>query len=97
MSAASTGSDSHNQGPGFPAGTATTREGHLGASRTPRPEQRGNGESDLMELLTREFEGTIIRTALRHTRGRRIDAALRLGIGRNTITRKIQDLKLEDD
>jgi two-component system nitrogen regulation response regulator GlnG len=58
---------------------------------------RGSGQSELMESLTREFEGTIIRTALRHTRGRRIDAALRLGIGRNTITRKIQDLKLEDD
>jgi len=53
--------------------------------------------SDVMERLTRAFESTVIRTALRHTRGRRIDAALRLGIGRNTITRKIQDLRLEDD
>jgi two-component system nitrogen regulation response regulator GlnG len=53
--------------------------------------------SDVMDQLTRTFESTIIRTALRHTRGRRIDAALRLGIGRNTITRKIQDLRLEDD
>ncbi len=61
------------------------------------PEQRLSGQSDLMDRLTREFEGTIIKTALRHTRGRRIDAALRLGIGRNTITRKIQDLHLEDD
>jgi two-component system nitrogen regulation response regulator GlnG len=61
------------------------------------PELRANGESDLMDRLTRAFEGTVIRTALRHTRGRRIDAALRLGIGRNTITRKIQDLRLEDD
>ena len=54
-------------------------------------------DSDLMDSLTRCFESTIIRTALKHTRGRRIDAALRLGIGRNTITRKIQDLKLESD
>jgi two-component system nitrogen regulation response regulator GlnG len=53
--------------------------------------------SEVMDQLTRSFESTIIRTALRHTRGRRIDAALRLGIGRNTITRKIQDLRLEDD
>ena len=53
--------------------------------------------SDLMDKLTREFESAVIRTALRHTRGRRIDAALRLGIGRNTITRKIQELHLEDD
>jgi two-component system nitrogen regulation response regulator GlnG len=58
----------------------------------PPPEQ-----SELMDQLTRIFESTLIRTALRHTRGRRIDAALRLGIGRNSITRKIQDLGLEDD
>jgi two-component system nitrogen regulation response regulator GlnG len=50
-----------------------------------------------MDRLTREFESAVIRTALRHTRGRRIDAAQRLGIGRNTITRKIQELHLEDD
>ena len=54
-------------------------------------------ESDVMDQLTRVFESTVIRTALRHTRGRRIDAAQRLGIGRNTITRKIQDLRLEED
>ncbi len=54
-------------------------------------------ESVLMDELTREFESVILRTALRHTRGRRIDAALRLGIGRNTITRKIAELKLEED
>jgi two-component system nitrogen regulation response regulator GlnG len=53
--------------------------------------------SDLMDLLTRTFESTVIRSALKYTRGRRIDAALRLGIGRNTITRKIQDLGLDDD
>jgi two-component system nitrogen regulation response regulator GlnG len=29
------------------------------------------------------------------TRGRRIEAAHKLGIGRNTITRKIQELRLE--
>lgn len=61
------------------------------------PESRLSGESELMASLTRAFEASIIRTALRHTRGRRIDAALRLGIGRNTITRKIQELRLEDD
>jgi two-component system nitrogen regulation response regulator GlnG len=61
------------------------------------PELRLSGESDLMAALTRQFEASIIRTTLRHTRGRRIDAALRLGIGRNTITRKIQELRLEDD
>ena len=48
--------------------------------------------SDLMDRLVREFETTLLTTALRHTRGRRIEAAQRLGIGRNTITRKIKEL-----
>jgi two-component system nitrogen regulation response regulator GlnG len=51
---------------------------------------------DIMEQLTREFESAVIGTALRHTHGRRIDAAAKLGVGRNTITRKVQDLGLED-
>ena len=59
-------------------------------------EERLQGDSQLMDQLTRLFEAAVIRTALRHTRGRRIDAALRLGIGRNTITRKVQELKLEE-
>ena len=54
------------------------------------------GVPDVMDTLTRDFEAAVIRAALRHTHGRRIDAATRLGVGRNTITRKIQDLKLED-
>lgn len=64
---------------------------------TQSPVPGGEAHSDLMEQLAREFEGTVIRTVLRHTRGRRIDAALRLGIGRNTITRKIQELGLDDE
>jgi two-component system, NtrC family, nitrogen regulation response regulator GlnG len=55
-----------------------------------------SGAPDVMDALAREFEATVIRTALKHTHGRRIDAATRLGVGRNTITRKIQDLGLED-
>jgi len=46
--------------------------------------------------LTRQFEAKLILTALDATRGRRIEAAQRLGIGRNTITRKIQELGLDD-
>ena len=55
-----------------------------------------SGESGVMARLTRIFEATLIRSALEHTRGRRVEAALRLGIGRNTITRKIQELGLDD-
>jgi two-component system nitrogen regulation response regulator GlnG len=54
-----------------------------------------NGRTDVWDELTKLFEATLIQTALAHTRGRRIDAANKLGIGRNTITRKIQELGLE--
>jgi two-component system nitrogen regulation response regulator GlnG len=54
------------------------------------------GMPDVMDSLSRDFEAAVIRTALRITHGRRIDAATRLGVGRNTITRKIQELQLED-
>jgi two-component system nitrogen regulation response regulator GlnG len=54
------------------------------------------GETDVWDALTRQFEGRLIHTALELTRGRRIEAAQRLGIGRNTITRKIQELGLDD-
>jgi two-component system nitrogen regulation response regulator GlnG len=47
------------------------------------------------DTLTRQFEGCLIQAALSVTRGRRIEAAQKLGIGRNTITRKIQELGLE--
>jgi len=50
---------------------------------------------EVFERLSRDFERTLIRRALAATGGRRIEAAQLLGIGRNTITRKIQDLGLE--
>ena len=45
--------------------------------------------------LTHRFESRLILAALANTKGRRIEAAQKLGIGRNTITRKIQELGLE--
>ncbi|MBB3197007.1 nitrogen regulation protein NR(I) [Roseateles terrae] len=53
------------------------------------------GEPDVWDVLTRRFEASLILTALDLTRGRRIEAAQKLGIGRNTITRKIQELNLD--
>ena len=53
------------------------------------------GRSDVWEVLTRRFESRLIQAALANTHGRRIEAAHKLGIGRNTITRKIQELNLE--
>ena len=54
------------------------------------------GDPGVWDTLTHKFEAQLIRTALEITRGRRIEAALKLGIGRNTITRKIQELGLDD-
>lgn len=51
---------------------------------------------DLMPALVAEFERVLIGEALRHTAGHRIEAARRLGIGRNTITRKIRELGIAD-
>jgi two-component system, NtrC family, nitrogen regulation response regulator GlnG len=53
------------------------------------------GRTDVWDVLTHRFETCLIQTALANTRGRRIEAAHKLGIGRNTITRKIQELGME--
>lgn len=77
---------------------------------TPSPSQAGDWQGALAaevdrilatspgqvhETLSRLFESTLINRALAHTGGRRIEAAQALGIGRNTITRKIQELGLD--
>ncbi|HRH82035.1 MAG TPA: nitrogen regulation protein NR(I) [Thiobacillaceae bacterium] len=53
------------------------------------------GEHGILDDLTKEYEKTLIRVALAHTGGRRIEAASLLGWGRNTLTRKIQELGME--
>lgn len=50
------------------------------------------GQPDVMDALTQRFERAVLEAALGVTRGRRVEAASRLGIGRNTITRKLQEL-----
>ena len=54
------------------------------------------GRTDVWDALVNRVEAKLIQTALANTRGRRIEAAQKLGIGRNTITRKIQELGLDD-
>ncbi len=54
------------------------------------------GEPHILDTLTREFERTLIAQALQHTGGRRIEAATLLGMGRNTLTRKIQELGMDE-
>ena len=50
----------------------------------------------LLDTALPEFERTLIRTALAHAQGHRQEAARLLGWGRNTLTRKIRELKLDD-
>ena len=54
------------------------------------------GESAVLEKFSQAFEKALIGKALGRTGGRRIEAANLLGMGRNTITRKIQELGIED-
>jgi len=53
-----------------------------------------SGKINILEKLTQDFETTVISEALKFTKGRKIEAANLLGIGRNTITRKISELEL---
>jgi len=55
------------------------------------------GDTGILDALGRQFERTLISRALARTGGRRIEAANLLGMGRNTITRKIQELGIEGD
>ncbi len=55
------------------------------------------GEAAILDELTQSYEKTLIEVALRHTGGRRIEAAHLLGWGRNTLTRKIHELGMDGE
>ena len=55
-----------------------------------------DGDKDVYDALCSRFEKAVLQAALEVTRGRRVEAAQRLGIGRNTITRKLQELGIDD-
>ena len=56
-------------------------------------EQIKQGNTGILDEATPEFERAMIDIALKHTAGRKQDAALLLGWGRNTLTRKIHELE----
>jgi two-component system nitrogen regulation response regulator GlnG len=74
-----------------------TRSGWVTALAREAEQRLARGDSGIMDELAREFEKTLIVKALERTGGRRIEAANLLGIGRNTITRKIADLGIADE
>lgn len=54
-----------------------------------------NSEPDVWSTLTDQFERTLLQSSLDVCRGRRVEAAARLGMGRNTITRKLRELGMD--
>lgn len=53
--------------------------------------QLARGESEIFKDINARFERVLMEAALKHTGGRKQDAAKRLGWGRNTLTRKLQE------
>jgi two-component system nitrogen regulation response regulator GlnG len=72
-----------------------TGENWEGALKQWADRSLGRGEDNLLDKATPAFEKILIETALKHTGGRRQDAAKLLGWGRNTLTRKIKELGME--
>jgi two-component system nitrogen regulation response regulator GlnG len=52
-------------------------------------------DPEVWSALTKQFERTILQSSLEVCRGRRVEAAARLGMGRNTITRKLRELGMD--
>jgi two-component system nitrogen regulation response regulator GlnG len=76
---------------------ATASADWLAALEHEAQRRMARGETGILDGLSRQFERALIIKALERTAGRRIEAANLLGMGRNTITRKIAELGIEDD
>jgi two-component system nitrogen regulation response regulator GlnG len=82
---------------GEPAGAGLAPASDWIAALEQEVERRlARGETGVLDQLSRQFERSLISRALARTGGRRIEAATLLGMGRNTITRKIQELGIGD-
>lgn len=55
-----------------------------------------NGENRIMDRLTPRYETIMIEAGLRKTHGKKKEAAELLGLGRNTLTRKLAELDIKD-
>ena len=53
------------------------------------------GQSEILDEMGPQFERVLLQTALSFTRGRKQEAARRLGWGRNTLTRKLKELQVD--
>ena len=78
--------------------TATSLQEEWSRQLTSWADKRlAEGGSPLLEDALPEFERTLIRCALRKTEGGRQEAAKLLGWGRNTLTRKLKELDMDDE
>jgi two-component system nitrogen regulation response regulator GlnG len=80
-----------------PGDAASAGSDWLAALEQEAERRLARGDTGILDALGRQFERALISKALAKTGGRRIDAANLLGMGRNTITRKIQELGIEDN
>ena len=94
---ASTGSAAYAHAPVLSNDAPSSSEAWLEGLGKQAQELLSQGHNDVWDQLTHQFEAQLLRTALVATHGRRVEAASRLGIGRNTITRKLQELGLENE
>ena len=85
-----------NAAPPSPALTAEASTDWLQGLQAEAAQRLASGEPNVWDDVIHRVESQLIRAALASTRGRRIEAAQKLGIGRNTITRKIQELGIGD-
>jgi two-component system nitrogen regulation response regulator GlnG len=83
--------------PELRAGAAPAATSWVAALEKEVEAQLNRGETGVLDELTRRFEKALIVKALAHTGGRRIEASQLLGLGRNTLTRKIQELGIDAD
>ena len=74
---------------------AATAQNWIAALEQEVANSLNRGETSIIDVLGPQFEKALITRALAHTGGRRIEAAQLLGLGRNTLTRKIQELGLD--
>jgi two-component system nitrogen regulation response regulator GlnG len=85
----------NGSGAAAPVIAAAERANWIALLETEAASMLAAGRPEVMDALGRQFESALIKTALKHTHGRKNDAAVRLGIGRNTITRKIHELGID--
>ena len=71
---------------------STDRDWEYGLELWASQQLEGGAEVPLLDLALPKFERIMINTALRKSGGRKKDAAELLGWGRNTLTRKMQEL-----